>query len=175
MPEPAAPEANPAPTHEWHPLDPRVIQLDRIAGLIVTLVASAAYASLLLILWVTTELSAVALLLIAAGWPVITIGFAALSWKYPALDYARTAYRIDEDVIEIRKGVWWRSSVHVPRSRVQHLDVSQGPVERRFGLATLSMYTAGTHYGHVPLRGLAHPVALALRDRLLPRTSIDGV
>ena len=53
-------------------------------------------------------------------------------------------YRVDADEIEIWSGVLWRQAVVVPRSRVQHIDVSQGPIERSYGLATLSIHTAGT-------------------------------
>ena len=65
--------------------------------------------------------------------------------------------------------------IHVPRSRVQHTDVSQGPVERRFGLGTLVIYTAGTDHAKVDLAGLEHGVALRLRDHLLPSGDTDAV
>ena len=63
----------------------------------------------------------------------------------------------------------WRTVVTVPRSRVQHTDVSQGPLERRFGLGTLVVYTAGTDHARVSLGGLAHAHALRIREQLLPR------
>ena len=53
----------------------------------------------------------------------------------------------------------WRSITHVPRSRVQHTDVSQGPLERRYGLGTLIVYTAGTDHARVSLPGLAWDTA----------------
>jgi len=57
----------------------------------------------------------------------------------------------------------------VPRSRIQHTDVTQGPYERRFGLATLVVYTAGTEHASIPIEGLSHETALAFRDALLAR------
>ena len=70
----------------------------------------------------------------------------------------------------------FRSWIASPRSRVQHLDVSQGPMMRRHGLGQLSIYTAGTEYSLVTLPGLADDVAHSLRDQLLPRgTRVDGV
>ena len=45
---------------------------------------------------------------------------------------------------------------NVPRSRVQHTDVSQGPLERNHGLGTLVVYTAGTDHAKVELGGLDH-------------------
>ena len=57
----------------------------------------------------------------------------------------------------------------MPRSRIQHTDVTQGPYERRFGLATLVVYTAGTENASIPIEGLGHETALAFRDALLAR------
>ena len=63
----------------------------------------------------------------------------------------------------------------MPRSRVQHTDVSQGPLERGYGLGTLVIYTAGTDHAKVDLHGLDHATALAIRDHLLPREGGDAV
>jgi membrane protein YdbS with pleckstrin-like domain len=103
---------------------------------------------------------------------------AALIWyviAWPPMAYRRTWYRVDPLGIEIGSGVLWRTVIHVPVSRVQHTDVSQGPIERRYGLGTLTIYTAGTEYARVDLGGLAHARALAIRDHLLPKRSDDGV
>ncbi len=69
----------------------------------------------------------------------------------------------------------WQIVTHVPRSRVQHTDVSQGPLERRYGLGTLVVYTAGTNHARVALPGLAHEVARALRDELRAERVDDAV
>jgi hypothetical protein len=94
-----------------------------------------------------------------------------LAWhthRWPIIDYRHTSYRLDELGIEIQRGVFWRTLVNVPRSRIQHTDVSQGPLERRYGLGTLVVYTAGTDYARVSLAGLEHSTALRIRERLLP-------
>ena len=77
--------------------------------------------------------------------------------------------------MSIRRGVVWRSEISVPRSRVQHTDVSQGPLQRRFGLATLILHTAGTHHASVSLAGLPHAAALAIRDYLIEGGAGDVV
>jgi membrane protein YdbS with pleckstrin-like domain len=102
----------------------------------------------------------------------------ALAWhaeRWPAKAYAHTRYRLDTDGLLIRRGVYWRSITHVPRSRVQHTDVSQGPLERHYGLGTLVVYTAGTDHARVSLPGLAGEVALQLRDDLRPDRPDDVV
>jgi membrane protein YdbS with pleckstrin-like domain len=66
-------------------------------------------------------------------------------------------------------------TINVPRSRLQHTDVSQGPLERRYGLGTLVLYTAGTDHARIDLAGLEHGVALRLRQHLLPSGDTDAV
>lgn len=162
---------------EWQRLDPRKIDLDRAVGWIVTAVLSAVWLMAASIVGVVSDdapgwlRAALALL-----WLPFTIAVAVLSYRWPVLEYRHARYRIDDELIEIEGGVLWRTSIAVPRSRVQHLDVTQGPVQRRYGLALLSIYTAGSEHSHVPLAGLAHEVAQLLRDQLLPRSSqADGV
>jgi membrane protein YdbS with pleckstrin-like domain len=116
------------------------------------------------------------------GFAVLATGVVAallmLTWflqRWPAIDYRHASYRVDQSGLEIRGGVYFRHVINVPRSRVQHTDVSQGPVERQYGLATLAIHTAGTEHARVELSGLPHDVAVAIRDHLLPRDLIDAV
>jgi membrane protein YdbS with pleckstrin-like domain len=152
-----------------HRLDPRVILLQRIGGWVFTGVVGGASFLALVAAWITNGASAVGLLAGSLPW---TVGVSALAWhahRWPAIDYRHASYRIDDRSLEIRRGVYWRTVVTVPRSRVQHTDVSQGPLERRFGLGTLVVYTAGTDHARVSLAGLAHERALRIREHLLPR------
>lgn len=157
-------------------LDPRVIPLQQISGGIFTAVV--AFGSLVFL--------AVSILaqddwprwlpvLLLLLWPVAVLILALTAWRWPAVAYAHISYRVDDQGIEIRRGVYWRVVVNVPRSRVQHIDVSQGPIERRYGLGTLVIYTAGTEHARVELEGLEHGRALAIREQLLPSGSSDAV
>ncbi len=69
--------------------------------------------------------------------------------------------------VVMRSGTWWRKEVWLPVTRLQHLDVVQGPLERAYGLATLALFTAGFHQHAVKLQGLDPGRALDLRDTLL--------
>lgn len=75
--------------------------------------------------------------------------------------------------IVLRSGIWWRSEVWVPTARLQHLDVAQGPLDRRWGMATLSLHTAGSHDQHTRIHGLPLDQAHALREHLMPRQAIQ--
>jgi len=156
-------------------LDPRVIPLQQAIGWIVAAIIAGVSLVGMLIFWAANGFSPLALLGLAPSWLLVN---GALAWhfhRWPAIDYRHTFYRVADDGIEIRRGVYWRVVINVPRSRVQHTDVSQGPLERRFGLGTLVVYTAGTDHAKVDLVGLDHGVALRIREHLLPRERTDGV
>ncbi len=150
-------------------LDPRVVKLGRIAGWIFTAAVSLGLLVVLtFIYFVADDLPGWGMALLVLLWVVVTLALAGFSHRWPAVEHRHTSYKVDERGIEIRKGVFWRQVIHVPRSRVQHTDVSQGPIERGFGLGTLVIYTAGTAHARVDLRGLEHATALQIRDYLLP-------
>lgn len=90
-----------------------------------------------------------------------------LGWRFGSVRHARTRFRFDADALRIRRGVIWQSETLVPRSRVQHTDVNRGPLDRRLGLATLKVYTAGTKLASVSLVGLPDARAIELRDALI--------
>lgn len=156
-------------------LDPRIIHVRQIVGLITTAIIAA----------IALVAAVVSAAVVRPGWSLIGLGFAAWLagaallawwlWTWPAKSYEFASYRLDADGLEIRRGVIWRGIINVPRTRVQHTDVSQGPVERSHGLSTLIVHTAGTEHAQVALPGLSREKALALRDQLLPRDGRDAV
>jgi len=152
------------------PLDPRFIQLQREVGRITTAVMSLGLAVALLVLLTPRRWIWVLVL-----WIIGTGLLAWLSHRWPAIEYLHWSYRLDHEGILIRRGVYWRRVINVPRSRVQHTDVVQGPFERRHGLGRLLIHTAGTEHSRVELPGLEHQVALSIRDQLLPHEGSDAV
>lgn len=161
---------------EWRQLDPRYISVQRMTGWIAAAIVMCVWAMVLALLLLAGEDGLRFLV-----WTVFLLGLLAagpLVWLaavWPSLSYRHYSYRIDEQAIEIRSGVFIRRVTTVPRSRVQHTDVGQGPIERRFGLGTLVVYTAGSHFARVGLPGLEYGTAVATRDMLLPGGGADGV
>jgi uncharacterized protein len=84
----------------------------------------------------------------------------------PQRRYRAWGYQEGEDELHIRRGLLVRTRTVVPFGRVQHIDIAQGPVERRYHLATLILHTAGTRGAAVPLPGLDHQLAEGMRDRI---------
>ncbi|MDH3627751.1 MAG: PH domain-containing protein [Acidobacteriota bacterium] len=97
------------------------------------------------------------------------------TWLWPPLQYRHTRYRMDQEGIWIIRGVWFRGETSIPITRIQHIDVTQGPIERAFGLGTLIIYTAGTQHASESLAGLSHEEATRLRDTLIAFGESDGV
>lgn len=162
-------------------LDPAHVRAETIASWLVTAcisgggLAAMAIAGLVTVLagpggwpiWLTAAL--------AAAWCLVTALLVTTTIWWPRVNHRHTSYVVSPLGLEIRRGVMWRSIVSVPRSRVQHADVMQGPLMRRFGLATITVYTAGTEHAAVSLAGLAHGTALRVRDELVRGGADDGV
>ncbi len=157
-----------------HRLDARSVALGRTGAWIVTACILTGHALAIGIVALSPAPGWVKAL-VAAAWIPIAAGLAWLSHRWPEIEHRYVTYKLDELGIEIRRGVFWTSVVNVPRSRVQHTDVSQGPLERRFGLGTLRIHTAGTQNAEVDLHGLDHALALRMRDHLVLTGGSDAV
>ena len=72
----------------------------------------------------------------------------------------------DKDIL-FRHGVIWRSVTAVPFNRIQHVETSSTPLDRKFTLATLQLFTAGGSGGDMKIDGLASNVAEQLRNFIL--------
>lgn len=157
-------------------LDPRSIAVNRIGGWIffgcISLLSLIGAIANALVSPMPLLLKAALLL---GVWPLMSGGLAWLAHQWPVVEHRHSSYRVDEEGIEIRRGVYWRHVIDVPRNRVQHTDVSQGPLERHFGLGTLVMFTAGTEHARVTLGGLDHALAIRIRDHLLATERADAV
>ena len=104
----------------------------------------------------------------ACALPAAALG-AWLGWRR----YRHTRWLLDADGFGLRRGRLWQSDTRVPGSRVQHLDIRRGPLERHFRLATLVIHTAGTRHSEVSVSGLAADDAERLRDHLARQTDDD--
>ncbi len=96
-----------------------------------------------------------------------------LGFTYGHNRWHYTRWRLDDDGFRLRKGRWWQKEIFVPRSRVQHLDIHNGPMERQRGLATLVIHTAGTESHALKQQGFGLTTATMLRDALIPESRRD--
>lgn len=86
--------------------------------------------------------------------------------RVPLRRYHATGFSLADERLRVVRGIFFRADTVVPFGRVQHIDVGQGPLERVFGLSTLTVHTAGTHNASVSLPGLRHEHATAMRENI---------
>ncbi|MGE0178596.1 MAG: PH domain-containing protein [Sphingomonas sp.] len=160
-------EAIAAPGEAMTPLDPRQKWVLRIRWLIAT--------GLLVVVAIALCLGPLRKTGIPMGLIPAAVALAGLAATLviPGRRYRAWGYREEEDELHVRHGLLVRVQTAVPFARVQHIDVAQGPIERRFGLARLILYTAGTRGALVPLPGLAREAAERMRDRIRAKIRED--
>lgn len=146
-------------------LHPDSIKVSRIIGALASLMIVAA---------------AVILTIISGNYWLLFILVAALFvfvityvWSQKSYDYSY--YWLSNEGLYIQSGVLWRKKTLIPQNRVQHSDVGQGPLQRKYKLAKLTVHTAGTRDASVDLNGVSHEVALQLRAELVEEGHADAV
>ena len=87
--------------------------------------------------------------------------------------YQRTAWRLDDKGLSVRRGRLWWSETRVPATRVQHLDIQRGPLQRRRGVSSLVVHTAGSAASAVTVPHMDAGDAEYLRERLSRRIEDD--
>jgi membrane protein YdbS with pleckstrin-like domain len=170
MTEVASPPVDPLQpwplTVDWRPVSSRLIIVEqiRLAGGLVVL------AAVLVVLWLIFEsglfLAAVTVLVLGGAVRSVVIVRSVRSWGY--------AERVDD--LLVRHGLMVRRLSIIPYARMQFVDVSAGPLERAFGLATVELHTAAAG-SDARIPGLRGPEAARLRDRLaaLGETRAEGL
>ena len=167
-----APDDSRMTDDDYHALDPRVVTLWRLSYLIgfgilllgcLPLVVTAFF---IWSVWGYLSLALWVVLLALAVWLTY--------WRPPRL-YSAWSYRIDGKVLETRSGLLIRVVRLLPLNRLQHVDLSRGPIERMLGLASLVLYTAGTSIASITIPGLEAGEAARLRDQLITIGGDDAV
>ncbi|GAB5403761.1 MAG: hypothetical protein Aurels2KO_19920 [Aureliella sp.] len=151
----------------YKPLSEKIVKLDRWIG----------YAGMSVLLLVIVSSTAPTFLIpqmpwwgvavIALLWVILAVFLYYLAHMHPRWAFDRTSWAMTPEGFEIRRGIIWRHHIAIPAARVQHVDVSQGPLQRLYDLGKLTIHTAGTANASVELNGLEHTLALELRDELI--------
>ncbi len=159
---------------EEHPVDPRSVKIARMVGLPVTLLIALVPLLVITIGWAVGSMPTWLYLRLLGGLLLLLSVPLTLAYRWPAARHKRLRYLVDEGGLRIRRGVFWRKVIWIPISRVQHTDVSQGPLQRKYELATLTVHTAGTAGASISLAGLEHGIATRLSDHLRPDRATDA-
>lgn len=151
---------------DWQPLPPRARSLFLLSGTLG---------------WAVPVIPAMVLIgtLVPRPLPAMPLALAALvllpgwgAWL-AVRRYRQARWLLDAGGFGYRRGRVWQVETRVPLTRVQHVDLKRGPLERRFGLATLVVHTAGTRESAVAVAGLDADDAARLRDLLARQADGD--
>ena len=99
---------------------------------------------------------------------LIALAALAVGWSWTRLAWRAMGWRLDDRTFETRSGVYWKTWKGIPRDRVQFVEVTSGPLQRHYGLATLVVRTAGVYTPAVSVKDLVAEVAERLRAELSP-------
>jgi hypothetical protein len=99
---------------------------------------------------------------------IIIFGFIFL---YLKLGFPMKKYALRERDISYKSGLLIKKITTVPFSRIQHVEIDEKPISRLFGLASLSVYTAGDSSDDLVVKGLKKEVAIQLKEFII--TKID--
>jgi membrane protein YdbS with pleckstrin-like domain len=145
-----------SPDDELTPLDPDYRKVLRLRGAIQALVLIGLAIAAELLLPGPFGLS------LAVG-VMLGLWLALIS---PARKFNRWGYQLSADRLRVVSGWLFRSDTVVPLGRVQHINLDQGPLMRRWDLAELTVHTAGSHGASVSLPGLKRSDAVAMREAI---------
>ena len=165
----------PQPQSQWHafntvpltPVDSRYHQL---------VITETALFSGLFLLISTTIMTLIAHLPISILLGALSVIFFLIA-SIMALRYAqakRLAYSVCQHEFVISQGLWWQARIALPYTRLQHVSLSQGPLERQFGLTTLKAFSAGSGNAEIHLSGLESHTAEHLRQHLLACAGVSS-
>jgi uncharacterized protein len=142
-------------TVEWRPVSPKLITVELIARIawVVVFLAGLAVGWYYAPHW--AWLAGMAAVLVYAIWRSVVTVRAVHAWGYAERD---------QDLL-VKHGLLVRRLSIVPYARMQFVDVTAGPLERAFGLATVQLHTASAA-SDAKVPGLPPAEASRLRDRL---------
>lgn len=144
------------PAGGWHGVSPRLGTARRLAVLVTIVPVVALVAGLLT--WLVSAAAGAAFA--ALGLVIAGILLVVIDRQWRAVGYAER-----EDDLLVKQGVLFRQLVVVPYGRMQFVDVTAGPLDRRFGIARVQLHTASAATD-ASIPGLPPEEAARLRDQL---------
>jgi membrane protein YdbS with pleckstrin-like domain len=83
---------------------------------------------------------------------------------YLLLGFSKRKYALREKDISYKSGLFVKTLTTVPFSRIQHVEIDEKPTSRLFGLASLSVYTAGDSSDDLVVKGITKETALQIKE-----------
>jgi uncharacterized protein len=121
-------------------ISPKALKVWKIYGVIETLIVAtvAAGAITLTVMFEWPQW------IIAAAVAVLILFTYLFVFFIPTIKWKRWRYEVREQEIELQRGIFIVKRTLVPMVRVQHVDTVQGPILKKYELATITISTAAT-------------------------------
>lgn len=84
-------------------------------------------------------------------------------YLFPIIEYRQWGYIISDDRVEIRHGIFFIKNTVVPIVRIQHIEISQGPINRKLGISVVNIHTASGRFG---IEGISNEDASSITEGL---------
>lgn len=97
-----------------------------------------------------------------------------LVFLFPTLRWKRWRYEVREQEIELQHGIFVIKRTLVPMVRVQHVDTQQGPILRKYQLASVTISTAATVH-EIPALDLEEAEEMRISISKLARVADEDV
>jgi membrane protein YdbS with pleckstrin-like domain len=148
----------------WTPVSPRLRSLRRaVLGIALAVVVLVVVGAALLVVAAWGDAAAAAITAVVGL--VLLLALAALGWRLIDRNYQGWGYAEREEDLLVVRGWLFRRMVVVPYGRMQFVDVTAGPLQRRFDVATVQLHTAAAA-SDARIPGLPPDEAHRLRDTL---------
>ncbi|MET0953766.1 MAG: PH domain-containing protein [Aeromicrobium sp.] len=144
----------------WTRVAPQLATVRRILLLLPAAMIGVAGLVVALLPGLTTWVAVVGWALVAAS-----LGVAGWGWTWAGRNQRSWGYAENDDDLLVTRGVMFKRLVAIPYGRMQFVDVQAGPLERAFGIATVTLHTASTETA-ADIPGLRADEATRLRNRL---------
>lgn len=149
---------------DWQSLSPKYMPVNLRINLISTLLLTAIWSALLFQpFWPINQAIESILLWIGGGLTALGLLFSV----HGRFADPCKAYALREHDLSYRSGLFFRKSITQPILRIQHIELKRGPIERRVGLATLQVFSAGGVMHTFEIPGLPLSTAKSLRQFIL--------
>lgn len=100
-------------------------------------------------------------------WYWLALPVVVLLTVYVVMSSRAKGYVLRDHDMSFYAGVIFKVITIQPFTRLQHIEITRGPLERLFGLATLKLFSAGGAQHTMAIPGLLLPQAEQLRGRIL--------
>ncbi len=104
---------------------------------------------------------------------ILIVGLALLSGLLSYFGALAKGYVVREKDILTKRGIFWKKQTLVSFKRIQHMDLTHGPIDRKFGFATLKIFTAGGATADLSISGIEHDKAKSIRQLIVEKTGLS--